>query len=163
VVTFSVDENKIRIYKNGTLIDTINHNSQPNSLNNDPLRLGSYYGSYFFNGVIDEFRIYDRILSEDEIEDSYESFLPHHQVTVYCWETVYGVQFEEWISIDDGDYYTEYGYLSVSLPEGEHSLEVGTEVAYFMTFYDGSNYFGPNPTTIDVTSEMTIVALYIAY
>ena len=68
-VTFSLTENKIRIYKNGELVDTIDHNGQPNSVNNDPLKFGSYYGGYYYEGAIDEVHIYNRVLSAGEIAD----------------------------------------------------------------------------------------------
>jgi len=56
-----------------------NLSSWPNIDNTDPLRIGNGYGSsYYFNGSIDEVRIYNRSLSSDEILAIYNSTSPSY-------------------------------------------------------------------------------------
>lgn len=59
------DGTSIQIYRDGTLIETVNH---PGSIGfaTGPLRLGVWSSTYW-NGSIDDLRIYDRVLSAAEI------------------------------------------------------------------------------------------------
>ena len=124
---------------------------------------GGFDSNQAFKGVIDEVCIYDRVLSQDEIEEDYEEFLPHHELIVVCWDVMYEEVIPMWISVDDGEYSAGYGYLSVSVPEGEHEIEVGTQGYAFQYFFDYDReiiYYG-NPATVGVPSETHIVAVYI--
>lgn len=154
-VTFSVTQNKIKIYKNGNLIDTIDHNGQSNSLNSDPLRLGSYYGSYFFNGIIDDVCIYNRTLSADEIAD-----LAKTQLTVLATDDYLG-EVETGVFID-GQYVGESG-SSFTVLKGTHTILVDSciDLGWYSYHFDyfiggGSN----NPTTLTIASDTTITAVY---
>jgi hypothetical protein len=75
----------------------------------------------------------------------------------YCWEIISEGPIERWISVDDGAYFNQYGYLSVSVPEKEHEILVQDYGLQYI--FDGTNYYD-NPDTIMVTSDMTIVAYY---
>ena len=165
-VTFSLSENKIKIYKNGNLIDTIDHNWQPNSVNDDPLGIGLYYYGYAFQGAIDEVRIYDRALSAGEIENQYVmsgGSVPH-QVTVLATN-----QYSEtgyvplWID-DQFVGTTEYTY---TMPQGYHAFCVASPITDWQTYYHVFNYYGydsgysyDNPLTLPVTEDETATAYY---
>jgi hypothetical protein len=65
-----------RFYINGTSIANVTKAScGGDSSNTDPLRLGTEQNQYGipFNGVIDEFRIYKRVLTIDEINEDYQN------------------------------------------------------------------------------------------
>jgi hypothetical protein len=63
------DRAQLRIYVNGDLVDSLaaTHNMV---ISNRPLRIGgnAIWGGEYFPGLIDEVRIYNRALSEAEIE-----------------------------------------------------------------------------------------------
>lgn len=67
------DESRTKkIYINGGL-ETTQEFDYPINTDGDPLRIGMYYSSAFhFDGRIDQVRIYNRALPEDEISDLYE-------------------------------------------------------------------------------------------
>jgi len=76
-VTFDKDisNNQQKLYLNGTLLKSIN-NTQPIGTNTIPLLIGSYNvgaGSGNFNGSLDDIRIYNRVLSADEIQALYSN------------------------------------------------------------------------------------------
>ena len=69
--TDSIDNKKIRLYKNGEYIDAISN------LNTrwDKLKIGiNRGGSRFWKGLVDEFIIYNRALSAIEINSLYQSY-----------------------------------------------------------------------------------------
>ncbi len=74
---------KARLYVNGALADTYTDIDSPWIDRSTPVLIGhsyfSQYLNYFFEGTIDEVRIYDRALSEDEILDLYWSMFPDPQ------------------------------------------------------------------------------------
>ena len=71
-VTASPLSLEIKVYRNGTLLDTKTGDEEVLS-SSDPLRIGRRSGSlspaHYFKGKIDDVRIYDRALSEAEIDD----------------------------------------------------------------------------------------------
>ncbi len=70
----SNNANNIKLYINGNIQSNtiINNNLSNTILNDEPVIIGSYNQiSNFFDGGIDELRIYNRVLSETEINDLY--------------------------------------------------------------------------------------------
>jgi len=71
-VALTYDGNMVRLYFDGTQIGTGAFSKTLNSNIAVPLRIGHIYGSsvhnLYFNGIIDEVRIYNRALSEAEIK-----------------------------------------------------------------------------------------------
>lgn len=76
----------LTIYENGSVVSTLNNaESEPND--SHLLFLGAYNGvAQFFHGIIDDARIYNRALTQEEITDSY-NFYPqvflNHLGSVY--------------------------------------------------------------------------------
>ena len=64
------DGNAVKIYSNGFLIDKVAFNGVYNSDPGVPLNIGlnSYDYGQVWNGAIDEVRLYDKAISEDEIQ-----------------------------------------------------------------------------------------------
>ena len=83
-VTFSWDGNEIKIYVNGIIIDSQSF-SPSVSVDDYPLEIGRHTpgGTEYMNGKLDEVRIYNRALSEDEIEE-----LLGHYLGCLLWEDV---------------------------------------------------------------------------
>ena len=72
VGVYSSSTNQLKIFQNGDLKNTC---SQSGTINNNPppLRIGarSDFLSQFFNGIIDDIKIYNRALSDQEVKASY--------------------------------------------------------------------------------------------
>ncbi len=77
VVTYNGAQ--LKIYINGVLDNTLSYtvNAPANALS---LRIGSRDDGYYFNGFIDEVRIYSSALSQAEIRQYYAEGLPSHSV-----------------------------------------------------------------------------------
>ena len=69
-IIWTYDGIVIKQYINGVNTDTFNHSGLISTTSNH-LQIGGY-PAQFFNGAIDEVKIYNRALSEDEIENLYE-------------------------------------------------------------------------------------------
>jgi len=67
-----------RLYVNGELQSDIDIYTSPLPTNNASVIIGRYISSYF-NGQIDEVRIYNRALSAEEIQQLYLAGLPNHR------------------------------------------------------------------------------------
>jgi len=70
-VTYDAPTKTMKLYRNGTLVDT--QTNVPHFSNNasaGALYVGSYYGGTFFNGAIDEVRLWSRVLTAEEIENN---------------------------------------------------------------------------------------------
>ncbi|MEA1894260.1 MAG: LamG-like jellyroll fold domain-containing protein [Euryarchaeota archaeon] len=68
------DETAVKIYMDGTLNNDVRVSGSV-STNSQPVVVGRWYGNYdgyYFNGIIDEIRIYNRALTADEIKSHYE-------------------------------------------------------------------------------------------
>jgi concanavalin A-like lectin/glucanase superfamily protein/uncharacterized protein DUF2341 len=71
VATYNNANGKGQLYINGILLDT-RTSSGSNSVGNQPLYIGmDYNNTSYFDGTIDEVRIYNRALSSQEIQDLY--------------------------------------------------------------------------------------------
>ena len=69
-VVGTYDGSRVKLYLNGTLVKTINISGEINA-HNEPLRIGGEKGAYF-EGMIDEVKIYNEALSAEEISSRYE-------------------------------------------------------------------------------------------
>ena len=70
-----------KIYVDGSLTSS-DTNVLPYAVNN-LIRIGSDIGGYYTNGLIDEVRIYNRALSDEEIKELYEMGLARYHVKVF--------------------------------------------------------------------------------
>jgi len=100
------DGTSLYLYVNGELKDT-----EPQSKNidqppaNTPLSIGrAHLGTQYFQGIIDEFRIYNRTLSEDEIKMHYLSEFQKYNSTQYRF-------YNNITDLTDGTY-TYYGWAN---------------------------------------------------
>jgi hypothetical protein len=70
-ITATYDQTHVRLYINSIIVGEENYNDNILT-NSEPLYIGSAVNrDYFFKGVIDDIRIYNRALSTSEIEDNY--------------------------------------------------------------------------------------------
>lgn len=70
------DGNAVKVYKNGVEVGSNPQSGIVPNVSNEPLYIGSEQGSYqFFNGLIDEVKIYNRALAASEIEAEFETGL----------------------------------------------------------------------------------------
>jgi hypothetical protein len=69
-IVFGHDGSNVFLYKDGVLVEKTN---MPVAVDWQPrdLDIGARVGIYHFNGTIDEVRIYNRVLSEEEIKELY--------------------------------------------------------------------------------------------
>ncbi len=74
-LAITYDGSNIKLYVNGTYQDSMPHLGKVRSSGNG-LLLGVYSNDYWFNGVIDEVRIYNRSLSQVDIQVDMNSSLP---------------------------------------------------------------------------------------
>ncbi len=74
-VTYSTSDGYIRLFFNGNLSDSVNAPSFAPNTSTDPVEIGRgnkfNYAASYFNGLLDDFRIYDRALSQKEIDALY--------------------------------------------------------------------------------------------
>ncbi len=73
VITTSVSNKKISLYKNGAYVSNNTNPSLISTNNNQPLRIGYAMDAAndYFKGSIDELRVYNRVLSDAEIGELY--------------------------------------------------------------------------------------------
>jgi|GEM_PF-3663435 len=74
------DGSKLKIYIDGNL-DNSKSTSATFGTNTEHLYIGNGIGSYYFHGMIDEVRIYNRALSDEEIRAHYEQGLVGNRTT----------------------------------------------------------------------------------
>ncbi|MBR9681697.1 MAG: LamG domain-containing protein [Candidatus Altiarchaeota archaeon] len=82
VITRSNTTNVMKSYKNGELMASTTYslsNAQIPTQSTDPVMIGQGYTGAAFNGVIDEVRIYNRTLSQDEVMILYRSYPEYYQ------------------------------------------------------------------------------------
>ena len=70
IYTSDTKANELKLYVNGELVDEGNAAAAPENM--DERRIGSEHDGRFLIGMIDEVRIYDRILDEKEVEQNFE-------------------------------------------------------------------------------------------
>jgi hypothetical protein len=71
-IAYTSDEGsaELKLYVDGVLVAEGVGGNNPENM--DERRIGSEHDGRFLNGKVDEVRIYDRVLSEDEIADNFE-------------------------------------------------------------------------------------------
>jgi hypothetical protein len=67
--TSDTTNNELKLYVNGELIGKVKTGAAPNNLTH--LRIGSEHDGRYFPGILDEVRIYKRVLTDKEIEQNY--------------------------------------------------------------------------------------------
>jgi len=70
VYTCDTKANELKLYVNGELVDQGVAGSTPQNFNER--RIGSEHDGRYLNGMVDEVRLYNRILSEDEVKQNYQ-------------------------------------------------------------------------------------------
>lgn len=71
VYTSNTKDNELKLYVDGELVDEGNSGTTPENM--DERRIGSEHDGRYLTGMIDNVRIYDRILDEKEVEQNFES------------------------------------------------------------------------------------------
>ncbi|MCQ6254750.1 DUF2341 domain-containing protein [Methanocaldococcus sp.] len=78
-LTYDSSQHVIKLYVNGNLVREVYETRPPLDHTTD-FYIGSYGARSFFNGTIDDVRIYNRALSEEEIKALYQTELKYHQI-----------------------------------------------------------------------------------
>ena len=71
IYTSNTKDNELKLYVDGELVDEGNAGAAPELMNER--RIGSEHDGRYLIGMIDNVRIYDRILEEDEVKQNFES------------------------------------------------------------------------------------------
>lgn len=71
IYTSNTKDNELKLYVDGELVDEGNAGATPELMNER--RIGSEHDGRYLIGMIDNVRIYDRILEEDEVKQNFES------------------------------------------------------------------------------------------
>jgi len=66
--TCDINNDELKLYVDGGLIDTVAAGAEPNNLTH--LGIGSEHEGRYFPGILDEVRLYNRALTEDEIRQN---------------------------------------------------------------------------------------------
>jgi len=67
--TSDTENDELRLYVDGELIDTVAAGAEPNNLAS--LRIGSEHDGRYFPGILDEVRLYKRALTEEEMKQNF--------------------------------------------------------------------------------------------
>jgi hypothetical protein len=145
---------KVRLYINGVKVTNEGTFSGQINTNSIPFQIGKRYDGGYFGGIIDEVRIYDRVLSASEIASHYNANMPYHMLTVNA---------PGWIKID-GVYLSSSSVISGS----SHTVEVAQYVypypGYRFRFdhftYDSTTVY-TNPMTLAVSKDTLVTAYYV--
>lgn len=145
VLVRDVSEHSIRVYKNGIDQGEGGSSWEDPSTSNEPITIGDGYAGAGFHGLIDEVRIYDRTLTQDEIDELYlEGILTGH------WEFEEGSGTVVGDSSDNGNDGMLYG-------DGDEWVtgRIGGGLEF-----DGSNDYVDlgNDASLGMTEEITIEA-----
>ena len=71
IYTSNTKDNELKLYVDGELVDEGNAGATPENM--QERRIGSEHNGRYLIGMIDNVRIYDRILEEDEVKQNFES------------------------------------------------------------------------------------------
>lgn len=71
IYTSNTKDNELKLYVDGELVEEGNAGTTPENM--DERRIGSEHDGRYLTGMIDNVRIYDRILDEDEVAQNFES------------------------------------------------------------------------------------------
>lgn len=71
IYTTNPADNELKLYVDGELVAEGVAGAQPENM--DERRIGSEHNGRFLNGMIDNVRIYDRVLTEDEVMQNFEA------------------------------------------------------------------------------------------
>jgi hypothetical protein len=167
-VTWRKSDGQVKLYKDGTSVytGTLQSGATINLANlvigqeQDSFR-GGFDSSQAFKGIIDEVRIYDRVLSPTEISNYYDANKPIHWLTVSAIWDQYGATMYPWVKID--------GQTTniASVTRGTHTVEVEGSIwdpylgdFYFDRFtYDSTTNYN-NPMTMSVSKDTEVIAHY---
>jgi hypothetical protein len=114
----TVESNKeVKCYKNGILIGTVELSGDVRYNSKNCIFIGAEPGGntttpdgHYFKGAIKDFRIYDRILSADEIAGLYDKEINKDKIRINKNNEFYGKEFQELcahnlLTINDSNYY----------------------------------------------------------
>ena len=110
-VTVDAASRGIRLYRDGVLDNTVTVANRPIAFTNaEPVRIGRRKDGYYYDGLIDEVRIYNRKLSSEEISQIYGYYQQDKNVAVLT-----------------ADKFSQTGYLQTNVFMG--NVGIGTNTA----------------------------------
>ena len=159
-VVYTSDGTTSDIYVNGVLVST--GAGGANFSSTAAVRIGRSGSSYPFKGLIDDVRIYSRVLSPEEIERNYDTGLRDAELalslefdeTANAESRVYdSTQYE--LAADDNGVVGEYGEIY-----GAVRTDTGIEALGNALSFDGSSSYVsyPDRPHLDVTGNLTLEA-----
>ena len=84
-VAATIGNNQFNIYVDGALVNTVNVTTRPTYTEADGLGIGCFHYKsgdiYFFNGKINDFRIYDHCLSPKEVKEISKGLILHYPLS----------------------------------------------------------------------------------
>lgn len=122
-VVGTYDGSRMKLYLNGNLVKTINISGQINT-HNEPLRIGGENPGAYFEGMIDEVKIYNEALSAAEILDRYNTVInPVTDATISPQEEIFDKNAPSDVTVT----MELNGNSLVDLKNGETQLIEGTD------------------------------------
>lgn len=109
VATF--DGAQYNVYVEGKLINTVNVASGSIGSSTIPMTIGRNLQNgtaypYWFNGIMDDLRVYDRVLSKDEIEDYYDQVYINQSLDTLCVDQPFNLNYATIGSYPMGNIFT---------------------------------------------------------
>lgn len=155
-VAYVRDGNEQRLYQDGALVATTSHTSTPNLNNSSFLEIGGRTGSGFFNGKIQDFRIYSGLAKYTN------NFIPVSTNPDVLPDTPSGISYgSEFEKITDGSVQFDGSgdYLSIAASDDN---DFGTTTDYTIEFwaYFSKNTSSSNQYVFDMGDNGTRVQLY---
>ena len=143
--------NAPKLYKNGAEVSYASQAAGTGALNSDAgqnMTIGSRGAGNFFNGTIDEVRIYNRVLSANEIQQLYMSNLQKFNSTQWY---LYVNQSKNATTVLDTGNYTYYTYASAN-----SGLANQTDTRYITVAPPQTQFISPTPANATTTSNTSI-------
>ncbi len=153
VVTHDYAAKQIKFFINGVLVKTTNHTDSVVNVNSKPSYIGSYnYTTHLFSGAMDEFSIFNRVLSDQEVLDFYKRGATRLKLQVRsCTNTsCVGSSF---IGPDGtiGSYYTELLNKTTGLPSFNFANVSNNQYFQYKTYFEtDNNLYSPKLKSVSI-------------
>jgi hypothetical protein len=153
----SISKNIMMIYKDGTLLISKNQPLKLLNCSGKTLKIGSGNNGYYFNGLIDDLRIYNRVLDSVDMKYLFYESPCINKVTIYDKKTVIDTVINTVINTVTDTLIIDLAFTSINSTDNFNTIKIYPNPTNDMIYFDNGNFSSMNNYKVKIINSRSQV------